>query len=439
MPLVKSITQSTLNKIEPTGKVQFIRDESLRGFGIKVTAKGEASFFVEGRVRRGRVIRRQFGSVELLSLREAKTEARELLLRLSRGEDIARTAKIEAAPQDSLTKTLERYVSIKTTSKKMKESTAAKYRQQIKSLFSDWALMPVNAIPSHMVTDKYAELVKSGKSVDYVNSGFRTLKALFNHAGVTPNPVSETGKRNGVSFSSAPRNTFLRSDQIRELIASFGQSAWLADPNSPDLQSFLLFILLTGSRKSEALNLRWKDVNGREITFLNTKNKRDHTIPNVGMITDVLASRRRSDAKPEDTVFLLTEDRLKTRLKKAREKGFIGDWTTHDLRRTFAEHSSLAGIDLHQIGMALNHTPVGVTTKSYLGGNLAKLSSLRRMYQLYQGQLMSYLMGGNDEQGIDADYIGEDENGIFQDQIVAAFPNYFEFRVPGILEAMEAL
>lgn len=294
--------------------------------------------------------------------------------------------------------------------------------------------MPVNAISSHMVTDKYTELVRSGKSVDYVNSGFRTLKALFNYAGVIPNPISVAGKRNGVSFSSEPRNTFLRSDQIKGLIASFGRSAWAADPRSPDHVSFLLFVLLTGCRKSEALNLCWKDVKEREITFLNTKNKRDHTIPNVGMITDVLASRRRSDAEPEDRVFLLTDDRLKIRLKESRETGFLGDWTTHDLRRTFAEHSSLAGIDPHQIGMALNHTPVGVTTKSYLGGNLAKLPSLRRMYQLYQSQLMSYLMGKDDNQGIDADYRGEDKNGIFQDQIIAAFPNYYEFRNPGILD-----
>jgi len=53
-----TITQKTIAKIEPTGAVQFVRDSSLTGFGIKVTAKGKASYFAEARVKGGRTVRK---------------------------------------------------------------------------------------------------------------------------------------------------------------------------------------------------------------------------------------------------------------------------------------------------------------------------------------------------------------------------------------------
>ena len=117
MPAIKSITQTTILNIRPSGQIQYIRDESLRGFGIKVTAKGKASFFVEKRVHGGRTVRKLIGDTDLISLREAKQEAQGLLLRLSKGEDVVRTAAIEAAPQGSLVKALEHYIAIKSANK----------------------------------------------------------------------------------------------------------------------------------------------------------------------------------------------------------------------------------------------------------------------------------------------------------------------------------
>ena len=84
MPAIKSITQTTILNIRPSGQIQYIRDESLRGFRIKVTAKGKASFLVEKRVHGGRTVRKLIGDTDLISLREAKQEAQGLLLRLSK-------------------------------------------------------------------------------------------------------------------------------------------------------------------------------------------------------------------------------------------------------------------------------------------------------------------------------------------------------------------
>jgi len=425
MPINNSITQVTLQNIKPTGKVQFIRDESLSGFGIKVTAKGKASYFAEKRVRGGRTVRKQIGDVSLLSLKEAKQEAQELLLRLAKGEDVVKTAVIEAAPHNSLAKSLDRYITIR-TAKKLKASTAAKYRQQVTRLFDDWLTMPVHAISASMVEDKYTRLLKRGKSVNYINSAFRTLKAVINSTGVATNPVTKASRMWALSLSSEPKNTFLRSGDIKQLLGDYSRLVWASDPTRPDLHAFLVFVLLTGCRKSEALSLKWANVTDREITFKNTKNHSDHTIPNVGLISDVINHRRYPNLQDSERVFLMTDNMLKTRLKKARERGDIGSFIVHDLRRTFAEHSQLAGFYPHQISLALNHSANDVTRKNYLAGKLAKLSNLRSMYSVYQNQLISYINGGNDEAGVAKDYNGGGIDGMLQQSLISSLPQYYK-------------
>ena len=44
------------------------------------------------------------------------------------------------------------------------------------------------------------------------------------------------------------------------------------------------------------------------------------------------------------------------------------------------------------IGMALNHTPTGVTQKNYLSGELAKLTLMENFYSRYQTQLIYYYL-----------------------------------------------
>jgi hypothetical protein len=243
MPAIKSITQTTILNIRPTGQIKYIRDESLRGFGIKVTAKGKASFFVEKRVHGGRTVRKLIGDTELISLREAKQEAQGLLLRLSKGEDVVRTAAIDAAPQASLVKALEHYIAIKSANK-LRASTASQYKRQINHIFKDWLTMPVNAISSSMVADRYTRLLKQGKSSNYINSAFRTLKAVINSTGISPNPVKQATAIWNISLSSEPKSTFLRASEIRLLVKQYMLSHLFQPITHMDLYGFLVFILL---------------------------------------------------------------------------------------------------------------------------------------------------------------------------------------------------
>ena len=83
------INRRTIAKLDdiPAGKVRFTRDATLKGFAIKTTAAGSHSFVVEGRIRNGGTYRITLGSVDLMDLDSARSEAKDLLRLAERGLD----------------------------------------------------------------------------------------------------------------------------------------------------------------------------------------------------------------------------------------------------------------------------------------------------------------------------------------------------------------
>ena len=425
------ITQRTLLSIEATGAIQYVRDSELQGFGIKVTGKGKATYIVEARKRGGRNIRHQIGLVDLVSLEEARIKARDALLRLSQGEDINHTKRVEKSPHDSLAKTVERYIINK--GPKLSKSTVTTYKSAIEKNFKDWLHMPVSAISEELVLQRRTQMLGSGLSENYVNKAFRTLKAVLNISRLPFNPVSEAYKDFGLSLQSSAKDTFLEGADIVQLMENYAfENMFRAKGH--DIFAFLMFLLLTGCRRSEALHLTWSDVTDEAITFRNTKNKRVHTIANIGMISDVLDQMQMTNAN-DPRVFNMSADQCRRKLAKISDKF---RFTAHDLRRTFAEHANLAGFDDHAIGQALNHQSSNIT-KSYRQHQLGKIIQLRSLYTAYQRQLAYYwqVNGGKIEQAPDA-YDGiKSKQGFVSNDILAHFPKYLALHEPDLSEDIE--
>ena len=402
-----SINQRTLNQIEATGKVYFIRDNDLKGFGIKVTARGKATFIIEGRIKGSRTTRVSIGDVDFVSLREARTEAHLKLGRMKKGEDLNFTTAIETNPHDSLHKHIEGYIDTKTN---LAKGTRDGYRNVLNKFFKDWMNMPVEAISPRLVQDRRIKLLKEGLSEDYVNRGFRTLKVILNTADLPhQNPVSKFYKQFSLSLQSTNKQHFLKADDIVRLVLDLYdekiQLPWHREKgfmlDHPPIASFLWMLLLTGARKTEMLDLRWEDINEDTILIKETKNSREHLIPNAGMIKDVLEFVESLDTKkePTDRVFGMTYSKYRTAFEPYRkDMGF----TAHDLRRTFAEHSNLCGFDDNMIGMALNHKTISFQRKTYMSGQLAKAHLMRDMFLTYQKQIAYYIESFSQQKAPDA-------------------------------------
>ncbi|WP_417605094.1 tyrosine-type recombinase/integrase [Primorskyibacter flagellatus] len=371
------ITQRTLASIEATGKRKFIRDTDTRGFLIEVSAKGKATFCVEKRIKGQASAKRiRIGDVDLVPLVDARQEAKRILLQASQGFD-PRHAQVDEDPlPETLLGALQAYTNIKQHS--LKASTLNDYNKTFSNCFSDWKSLPTRQLSKRMVQDRYSELLAE-KSPAYVNKAFRNLSAILNFHDITPNPCDILTKKN-LRVQSQPRNRFLSGREIYDIMQ-------VRSTFKVRVANILLFFMLTGLRKSEVLRLTWADVKEGQIYIRDTKNRKDHVIPIVGLIGELLEDRR-ADNK---LVFGYTESSLRTAVDKFKARHPLkGDWTLHDLRRTFSEHMNLIGYTEQDIAVANNQSGHGVTRKHYLAGQLAKQQLLKKMYTDLESQYRYY-------------------------------------------------
>ncbi|MEO9575794.1 MAG: integrase family protein [Tateyamaria sp.] len=390
------ITQRAIASLEPTGSVQFLRDSDLQGFGIKVTAKGKASYFVEGRIKGGRTVRKAIGSVDHIALDQAKTDAKGMLYRLSKGIDISKERSTPAplsVEPDTLQDALDKYLLTRVS---LRETTINDYKKVFANCLPELLHIPIEDISKETVAVKHRELTKQGKSTAYVNKAMRTLKAVFNSTDLTRNPVTQFYESSGVTTKPTARHRYLSAHEISEIVhLTRRDKDAIPYPNvNRDFADLLMFYLLTGCRLNEALGLKKSDYNHREdtLTFRDTKSGRDHTIPCTGWIKRIVSQF--ATTEDDSPLFPFTYSTYRHQFDIHRRiLGFHDAWTTHDLRRTFAEHCQLIGVDLHVISACLNHAPVGVTRTSYLGGGLAKKHMLSEVYGQLQRQYSAYVKG----------------------------------------------
>jgi integrase len=130
----------------------------------------------------------------------------------------------------------------------------------------------------------------------------------------------------------------------RIAIAEVGESY----PVIPLYEPLLVFFLVTGCRRGEALNLLWNnlDLDGQSALFLKTKNGTDRRVP---IRRDAIPCLRRLQ-RSGDRVFPITVDDLKGAWSRLCERACIIDFHLHDLRHTaiseMVEAAFAAGVPL---------------------------------------------------------------------------------------------
>ncbi|WP_216207030.1 site-specific integrase [Amycolatopsis aidingensis] len=184
-----------------------------------------------------------------------------------------------------------------------------------------------------------------------------------------------------------------------------------ADPGArrADLPDLVRFLFGTGVRISEALALRWCDLNLTTITVTrdgqaippwsvwisahlvvvtgrgilrrpgqaNRTKKSDRILGLPSYLTTVLLARHPADARPDDPVFPSATlgwrhpCNVQRSVRRLRERAGYPTFTTHVGRRTVATVLDHAGQTARQIADQLGHAKVSTTQNDYLGRHLA--------------------------------------------------------------------
>jgi len=344
-------------------------DNALKGFGVRVTANGIKTFVLQRRVS-GKERRITIGRFGPLTVEEARREARKLLGAIATGRDPVAERRQAACDAATLGETFANYMCARS---ELRPRTVKDYERVMRVSFGDWCKRPLLGISGDMVQKRHTALAeRHGKS--WSNLSMRVLRAVYNFAQasyegsafVLDNPVKRLS-RIRAWYRIDPRETLIKPHQLKPWL-----DAVLALEN-PLARDYMQLVLLTGLRRSEALGLRWDDVDplGRTLTIKGTKNHRDHTLPLPDYLAALLEAIPRSGAY----VFEGPKGRLgnlRYALKEVAHASGV-PFRVHDLRRTFATVADSLDIPGYAVKALLNHKGGADVTAGYIVASTERL------------------------------------------------------------------
>ncbi len=243
-----------------TGQVIY-RDDELIGFGLRVT-RGSMSYIVECRVN-GAVRRITIGSHGRIDPESARREAQRLLFHITLGRDPREEDAKERLSQITLKEVLDDYLG----SRSLRPNTIRSFRDVTRRCLGDWLSLPIASITKEMVESRHRELTRltrigtSGKA--QANSAMERLAVLINFA---MNKYEIDGKpiiqKNPVDRLSQLR-AWHRLPPRQNVIPDHKLACWYQAVKSlidTKIRDYLLLLLFTGLRRTEASTLKWSDV-----------------------------------------------------------------------------------------------------------------------------------------------------------------------------------
>jgi hypothetical protein len=375
----------------PKGEQEVVyRDDALAGFQVVLRSNGQIVFQVYKRVKSGRVIRRKLGEwvddpTATGQVAAARMKAMELLTLMNNGIDITeadKKAKVEAERQQVNKATLQSAVDVylADAQKRLKESskvTAGRAINQMKTHAGELALKmlatPIVDIKVEQVRTVHA--LHSEKSPAAADGAMRILSAAVSgwidsvtadddDAPIPRNPIKlalrRKDGRKALWNKVAPRSVHV-------------EDAWLdpwwqaTEQLAPETRWVLRLMLVSGLRVSEAMGIRWENIDEKAGTLIitNTKNGKPHTLPLTRGIEANLPIR---PANASGLVFPNVSANRLRRAHAAIEELTGRHWTNHDLRRSCATVATRAGVPIYILKRLLNHTPTGrdVTEAHYV-------------------------------------------------------------------------
>ena len=142
------------------------------------------------------------------------------------------------------------------------------------------------------------------------------------------------------------RDRILTKEEYLKLLGACSTS------NLPMLKDVVIFAASVGARQGEILKLKRAhiDFNKKQITFFDTKNTADRTIPAPETVLKLLNKYRFGEF-----VFPTLARRLRKHFKKACKEVGIKDFRFHDLRAYFCTNALLSGMSIAEVSAVSGH------------------------------------------------------------------------------------
>lgn len=398
------ITKRSVDALIPRERDFFLWDDSLPGFGVKVTPTGHKSYVAQYRPgaggRRAVAKRIVLGQHGVLTPDEARKRAKQILGSVAHGQDPAYERAAEKLRQ-TVSELGLGYV--KEVKDRKKPGTAKEYERL-------WKKHVIPALGSRKVADVTAQEVRkmhgSLSDTPYVaNRVVAMLGGFFRFAEREDARPPHTNPARGVElYPEAPRERFLTPDEFRRLGVALAtaESAGLPPvpqhrrkpgksekqkhrpksrdrpiPANPLAVAAIRLLALTGCREGEILSLRWDAVDLERGHLRLADSKTGKSVRPLGQsAAEILETLPKIEGNPYILPGLKEGQHLKeiTRVWYAvRHAAKLDDLRIHDLRHSFASVPATGGESLLVVRSLLGHKRVSTTERyAHLGDDPVK-------------------------------------------------------------------
>jgi len=316
----------------PKKGVLYYTDDVLTGLGVRVSQAGTKSFVLTHGPRR---TRETIGRVGIISLAQARAEAKLRLAKYILGKDKPKTIRWTEAKDEYLAE----------RKPKLRPRTHHGYAYYLDRTFRYGATKLTDITP-YDLADSLAKLNHTPVSQQHA---FRTVRAFMRWAHrkhyLDRNPM----ERMQSPHRYVPRERVLTDTELARLWKAAGDDTF---------GKIVKLLILTGQRRGEIAQLKGSMVGRGAITLPAAlcKNRRAHTFP-LGELARTFLDL---DVKPEEYFFKgrgkeTPFDGWSKCKPKLEERAKVEGWTLHDLRRTFASGLAALGVSIPVIERLLNH------------------------------------------------------------------------------------
>jgi integrase len=395
--VVCKLTKAAVDKTKPAtvnGKTRqrLYMDSELKGFGLCVGSKTR-TFFAQREVR-GKSVRITIGRYGVYTVHQARAEARELLMRMSKGEDIRETRRQEQSLGITLREALElNEEGLK--AKRRSPHTIAGYRNFIEKYLKDWldkALVEIPRADARAMHRKIAKDVAAGKYATVktrhgsykkkrsagdgqstANATFRAFRAVWNRAMKEHEHLPACPAISVDWFKEGRRTTIIPSDQMPR---------WYAELRSlpnPLHRDYLLALLFTGLRRTSAAEIKWEhvDLEQRTLFIPNPKGgeERAFTLPLSDYLTDLFTARKKQNAEFfPSSVYAFPAVSQTGHIVSPNLSSMTVTFSLHDLRRVFITAAESLNLSPYVIKLLANHAvPKSDVTGGYIQAETERL------------------------------------------------------------------
>ncbi|WP_415911930.1 tyrosine-type recombinase/integrase [Neptuniibacter sp. QD37_11] len=392
------LTNSNINKLQPSTNVYKAWDTEIANFFIKVRPSGRMTYGVFYRFN-NKAREYTLGKHGNITPKQARNLALKAVGQIADGTDIQKE-KQEAKARDSLRQDQllgvfieEKYKPWVLNTHKSGQATIDK----IEYNFKQWFDKPLYEISKAMVTEWRSKKLQNDIKPATINRNLSCLKAAMakavewdiieNHPLSKLKPLKEVTDPNVRYLDKHEEKRLRDALSARDLIAKEKRSKcnkWRYDrgyPLFPEhktdyptdyLSPMVILAMNTGLRRGELFNLCWDDIDLKSTTPLlivraaATKSSKTRYIP-LNSEAVALLKKWKEINPTEGFVFPSTDGSKLTSIKKSWDtiltKAKISNFRFHDLRHHFASKLVTRGADLNTVRELLGHHNIKMTLR----------------------------------------------------------------------------